>query len=140
VAAVSSGGSASSGSSSAKSPSSAGATTPPPTPTPGTITGLPTLVVLTNDGEANGFPIFPGSFTFTAAGGPVSYTVSEPAAEQAFWTMTIGNGSGTLPAGQQATITVSLISTGVTDTESSLPYVTVNGTTVEFRPVLLVRR
>jgi hypothetical protein len=100
------------------------------------------VVVLTNDGEANGYPIFPGSFTFTAVGGPVSYTVSEPAAEQAFWTMTIGNGSGTLQAGQQATITISMVSTGETDTESSLPYVTVDpgGTTVQFRDVLLVRR
>jgi hypothetical protein len=35
-----------------------------------------------------------------------------------------------------------MVSTGETDTESSLPYVTVNpgGTTVQFRDVLLVRR
>jgi hypothetical protein len=78
---------------------------------------------------AFGGTTYTGSFTITAVGGPVSYTVHELGSETYDMSFTIENASGTLPAGGQATITI-LVPAVVSFT----PYVTVEpgGATVGF--------
>jgi RNA polymerase sigma factor (sigma-70 family) len=70
-----------------------------PPPSPGTLTAAPGTVRLVPDGAHNAYQ---GSFMLTAAGGPVSYTISDPAPAG---TLSVSPASGTLAAGQSVTIT-----------------------------------
>jgi hypothetical protein len=121
-----SGSSGSSSDSSASAPATPTQGTNAP-PAAGTLSVAPTEAPMSG---AAGSVTFTGHFTITAAGGAVSYTVSEPAAEQSSWTTSIENASGTLQAGEQVTVTVT-----ITDIDgTSDPYVTVDpgGMTVTF--------
>ena len=79
-------------------------TTPPPTsppPSPGTLAVSPAAVTLSSSGGG----AYTGTFTITASGGSVSYSITDPAPTG---DLIISNTSGTLAAGQQITITVSV--------------------------------
>jgi RNA polymerase sigma factor (sigma-70 family) len=79
-------------------------TPPPPTsppPSPGTLMASTGAVTLTSSGGG----AYTGTFTITAEGGPVSYSISDPAPTG---DLLISNPSGTLAVGQQMTITVSV--------------------------------
>jgi hypothetical protein len=54
-------------------------------------------------------PPYTATFTLTAAGGPVTYSISVPSGEQPY--LTITPDAGTLQAGQQQVITVTVSST-----------------------------
>ena len=82
------------------SPSPSRSPTPPPPP-PGTLTVSATSVVLQVPPNG-GIPA--GSFTLTANGGPVAYSISLPAGTAP--TLSVTPQSGTLAAGQTQTITV----------------------------------
>jgi RNA polymerase sigma factor (sigma-70 family) len=74
---------------------------PPPTSAavaPGTLSVTPTRVVLS--------PLLGGSITITAAGGPVNWSVGEDAS--LLGKLTLSPSSGTLQAGQHATITITV--------------------------------
>ena len=73
-----------------------------PPPSPGTLTSLTTRVVLSQ--PASGGP-YTGSFTLTADGGPVKFsiTASAPSSE-----LTVSPSSGSLTAGQSVTVTVTV--------------------------------
>jgi hypothetical protein len=121
--------------SSASSPAGAGTsstgTTPPPSP--GTLGGLPPEPVqLDQPGVAA--TVFTTSFTFTAEGGPVSYAISVPSDMQSFYTITVDPASGTLEAGQQATINVEVILVGE-GSDPGPPSVTLNpgGVAITFK-------
>jgi hypothetical protein len=64
---------------------------------------------------------YTGTFTITAVGGPVTYTISELSTEVPDMAFSIEPASGSLQAGQQATITVS-----IPDLVSFTPAVTVD--------------
>jgi RNA polymerase sigma factor (sigma-70 family) len=79
---------------------------PPPTsppPSPGTLEASPGAVTLTSSG---GGP-YTGTFTITAEGGSVSYSITDPALPG---DLSISPLSGTLSAGQSATIVVTVAS------------------------------
>jgi len=85
-------------------PTSAAPTTVPPTttsspapPAAGTISVSPTTVLLT--------PLLGSSFTITASGGPVSWSITEPSS--LLGKLTLSQSSGTLAAGQSVTVTIS---------------------------------
>jgi RNA polymerase sigma factor (sigma-70 family) len=75
-------------------PSRPPATQPPPAP--GTISVSPATVVLT--------PLLGRSFTITAHGGPVSWSIAEPAS--LIGKVSVSQSAGTLQAGQSATVTI----------------------------------
>jgi hypothetical protein len=111
------------GSGSSSHPPTRPATSPPASPPP-----APTLVLPAQPIELQPTtsldPAYVCSFTITAEGGTLSYTIAVPAAAGGT-DVTITPSSGTLSGGQQATITVSM------DLPAS--YVTVNpGGTVQF--------
>jgi RNA polymerase sigma factor (sigma-70 family) len=83
------------------SPSPSRSPTPPPPPPPGTLTVSATSVVLQVPPNG-GIPT--GSFTLTANGGPVTYSIALPAGSAP--TLAVTPSSGTLAAGQTQTITV----------------------------------
>jgi RNA polymerase sigma factor (sigma-70 family) len=92
------------GSSSHTPPHHSHPTTPPPTsppPSPGTLVASPVAVTLASSG---GGP-YTGTFTITAQGGAVSYSITDPAPAG---DLSISSPSGTLAAGQQITITVTV--------------------------------
>jgi len=100
--------SASGSGSTAPSPPPSPPATRSPNPTssstpPGTSAVSPTSVTLTE--PPLGGP-YGGAFTITASGGPVTYSISVPAAEASY--LTVQPASGTLAAGQQVTVTVSI--------------------------------
>jgi hypothetical protein len=64
----------------------------------------PTALKLTQ--PATGGP-YTGSFTLTAAGGPVSFSISVPAAEQAY--LSLSSLKGTIKAGESLVIAVTMI-------------------------------
>jgi RNA polymerase sigma factor (sigma-70 family) len=68
---------------------------PTPTPTPGTLSESPSTVRLPDAGSS-------ATFTLTASGGPVSYSITDTAGSY----LTVSPASGTLPDGQTVTITV----------------------------------
>ena len=67
-------------------------------PSPGTLTVSPTTVLLT--------PLLGGSLTLTASGGPVSWSISEPAS--LLGKLTVSPASGTLAAGASVTVTITV--------------------------------
>jgi len=69
-------------------------------------------------------------FSITAVGGSVSYTLSEPSSESDYQ-MDIQNATGTLPAGQQQGITVSVT---WYELQNDTAYITMDpgGTMVQF--------
>jgi RNA polymerase sigma factor (sigma-70 family) len=73
-----------------------------PAPSAGTISVSPSTVLLT--------PLLGSSFTITASGGPVSWSIAEPSSLIGY--VTLSQSSGTLAAGQSVTIsmTTSLVS------------------------------
>jgi RNA polymerase sigma factor (sigma-70 family) len=98
------------------SPTPSGSTSPPaspspspshslsPTPLPGTPEPAPTTVVLAQ--AAAGDP-YTGTFTVTAQGGPVQYSISDPAPTG---DLDITPSSDSLAEGQQDTVTVTVVS------------------------------
>jgi hypothetical protein len=62
----------------------------------------PTTVVLTQGADGT----YSGSFTVTATGGPVDFTVSNPAAGN----LSVSPSEGSLTAGEQVTVTVTVVS------------------------------
>jgi hypothetical protein len=109
------GAAAAGGAGSGSSPSRpAGPGAPGPNTRPGSTTSPPPQPTLGLPGQAIELqpttslnPEYVGSFTITAEGGTVSYTIAAPAAAGGT-NITITPSSGTLTAGQQATITVSM--------------------------------
>jgi RNA polymerase sigma factor (sigma-70 family) len=86
------------------SPPASPSGTPTPTPTPtatGTVSVSPASVTLAVP-PSGGAPS--GSFTLTASGGPVSYTITVPAQYAA--QLTVSPSSGSLASGASATISV----------------------------------
>jgi RNA polymerase sigma factor (sigma-70 family) len=80
-------------------PSSGQSSSPPATtsaPVTGTITVSPSAIVLS--------PLLGGSFIITAQGGPVSWSVSEPAS--LIGSVTLSQSSGTVSPGSPVTVTV----------------------------------
>lgn len=75
---------------------------PSPRPDPGTLTESPGIVRLTQ--SAAGGP-YTGTFTLTAAGGPVSFGIVGPASESY---LSASPASGRLSAGQVQQVTVTL--------------------------------
>ena len=80
-------------------------TAPAPATTPalatlgrGTLTVSPKTVLLS--------PVLGGSFTLTASGGPVGWTITEPAS--LIGRLTVSPASGTLSAGDSATVTITV--------------------------------
>jgi RNA polymerase sigma factor (sigma-70 family) len=86
------------------SPSPSASPTPPPSP--GTLTPSTQLVVLTQ--ASQGGP-YAGSFTLTASGGPVKFSITDslPAGE-----LSISPASGSLTGGQRVTVALSAPATG----------------------------
>jgi RNA polymerase sigma factor (sigma-70 family) len=77
--------------------------TPTPTPTstrppPGKLVASTTQITLAP--SANGVPPFTGTFTLTASGGPVAFTITAPPG------LSVSPSSGSLTAGQSITVTV----------------------------------
>ena len=66
--------------------------------TPATLTVSPTTVLLT--------PLLGGSLTLTASGGPVSWSIAEPAS--LLGKLTVSPASGTLSAGASVTVTITV--------------------------------
>jgi hypothetical protein len=77
---------------------------PSPTPTPGILSVSPTLIKLAQ--SSPGGP-YTGAFTITTVGGPVSYSISVPASEQAYLSMSTLN--GTIKAGGTRVITATVL-------------------------------
>ena len=93
------------------SSSSPSPSTPPPTSAaPGTLSVSPTTVVLSTLGGTD--------VTITAAGGPVTWSVSEPSS--LLGELSVSPSSGTLQAGQSATIAISVSSLVSLDTTLSV--------------------
>jgi RNA polymerase sigma factor (sigma-70 family) len=82
----------------ARSPSAS----PSSRPSPGTLSEAPAYVRLTTLSGG----LYTGTFTITAQGGPVSYTISVPAAEQAY--LSLSPLTGRLKAGTSQLITATL--------------------------------
>ncbi len=106
------------------SPASSASTTPASTPSsaapppkPGTLRVTPTSILLS--------PVTGGSFTLTASGGPVKWSVTEPSS--LIGKLTVSPSSGTLASGQS--VTVSLSVNGLASVNSHLT-VTPGGVTV----------
>jgi RNA polymerase sigma factor (sigma-70 family) len=78
----------------------------PPPPASGTLSVSPTTIVLA--------PLLGGSFTLTASGGPVHWSISEPSS--VLGALTLSQTSGTLESGQSTTITVSVFGLASLDT------------------------
>jgi RNA polymerase sigma factor (sigma-70 family) len=76
---------------------------PSPSVSPGTlhVSPSPAAIRLPQTGP------YTGTFILTAAGGPVTYSISVPASEQPY--LTITPPSGTLTAGQQQVVTVTVV-------------------------------
>ena len=74
---------------------------PSPTPSPGTLSVAPTLIKLTQ--SAPGGP-YSGTVTVTAQGGPVTYSISVPASEQAY--LSLSPLTGTLQVGTSQVIAI----------------------------------
>jgi RNA polymerase sigma factor (sigma-70 family) len=81
----------------------ASAVTPSPSPSPGTLSVAPAEVRLTQ--SPLGGP-YTGTFTITAQGGPVSYSISVPTSEQAC--LSLNPLSGSLKAGSSRVITATM--------------------------------
>ena len=88
-------------------PGGPGTSAPAGPPPPGTLEGLPSSFVPCT-AASDSASIYTCSFSFTAEGGPVSYTVSAPDDPLSDFGIAITNASGTLAAGQQATVTVTV--------------------------------
>lgn len=117
--------------------SSAGATVQT---SPGTLGDFPAQPVqLDQPGAAA--TVFTASISFTADGGPVSYTVSELPADDSFYTITADPPSGNLSAGRQATIMVTVILVG-NGTDPGPASVTVDpgGTVIQFKLPIIRRQ
>jgi RNA polymerase sigma factor (sigma-70 family) len=104
--------------------------TPSPTQAPGTLTEAPSDVRMTQDPTTG---TYSGTFTLTASGGPVSYSISVPSSANGG--LTVSPSSGTLKAGQTVTVTVSQAGNGPPNFTTTL---TVNPggiqVTVEYPP------
>ena len=74
--------------------------TPAPPASPGTLAAVPATVHLVPDSKGNSYQ---GSFTLTAQGGPVTFSISDPAPAG---TLSVSPSAGTLRAGQAVTVTV----------------------------------
>jgi RNA polymerase sigma factor (sigma-70 family) len=92
----------------ASSASSAPVTSPPASPPPaaGTLSVSPTSILLT--------PLLGGSFTLTANGGPVTWSITEPSS--LLGALQLSQSSGTLAAGQSVTINVTVFGLASLDT------------------------
>ena len=88
----------------APSPSPSPSSSPPPSP--GTLDILTPQPVQLQ--QTPGAAIYTGSFAISAAGGPVTYSISEPADKRVYYTITVDPPSGTLQSGKQQTIQVSV--------------------------------
>jgi RNA polymerase sigma factor (sigma-70 family) len=77
-----------------------------PTPPPGTLAESPATVTLEPDDITN---ILTGSFTLTAEGGPVTFTITVPADSG----LTLSEEKGTIQKGDTTTITITATGTGV---------------------------
>jgi len=75
---------------------------PPSTTPPGAVVPAPTTVVLAQGADGS----YSGSFTITASGGPVGFSVSNPAPGN----LTVAPSAGSLAAGEQATVSVTVAS------------------------------
>jgi len=82
---------------------SASAASPSPRPSPGTLSVAPAEIRLTQ--SPLGGP-YAGTFTITAQGGPLSYSISVPASEQAY--LSLNPVSGTLKAGSSRVVTATV--------------------------------
>jgi hypothetical protein len=87
---------------------------PSPSVSPGTLQVSPSPFVVKvppplMPSQSPQTPPYTGTFMLTAMGGPVTYSVSVPSSEQPY--MTITPASGTLGAGQQQVMTVTVSST-----------------------------
>ena len=104
--------------------------TPSPTQAPGTLEESPADVRMTQD--PNGGP-YSGTFTLTASGGPVSYSISVPSSANGG--LSVSPASGTLKAGQTVTVTVTQVGNGPPNFETDLTLSPGGGTvTVEYPP------
>ena len=74
----------------------ASSTSAPPPPAPGTLTVTPTSLLLT--------PLLGSSISLTASGGPVTWSITE--SSSLLGHLTVSPASGTLAAGQTATVSV----------------------------------
>ncbi len=92
--------------SASRSRSASPSPSPTPPPAPGTLTASATVVRLSQ--SAQGGP-YTGSFTLTAVGGPVKFSITDPvsAAE-----LSVSPASGSLAAGQSVTVALSAPATG----------------------------
>lgn len=87
---------------------------PSPSVSPGTLQVSPSPFVVKvppplTTSQSPQTPPYTGTFVLTAIGGPVTYSISVPPSEQRY--LTITPASGTLSAGEQQVITVSVSST-----------------------------
>jgi RNA polymerase sigma factor (sigma-70 family) len=80
---------------------------PTPNVSPGTLQLSSDTVKVPAGNPTPYLPPFTGTFTLTAVGGPVTYSISVPSSEQAYLTLTPSH--GTLQAGQQQTVTVTVL-------------------------------
>lgn len=88
------------------SPPPASSSPPAQAPVQGTLTVSPSTVVLT--------PLLGSSLTLTAEGGPVSWSISEPAS--LLGELIVSPSSGTLAAGQSTTVSISVSGLASLDT------------------------
>lgn len=86
---------------SSASPSPSGSPLPSTAP-PGAAVPAPTTVVLAQGADGS----YTGSFTITASGGPVDFTVTNPA----LGNLSVGPSAGSLAEGEQATVSVTVLS------------------------------
>ncbi len=80
---------------------------PAPSVSPGTLQLSSDIVKVPAGNPSPYVPPFTGTFTLTALGGPVTYSISVPSSEQPYLTLTPSH--GTLQAGQQQTVTVTVL-------------------------------
>jgi len=99
------------------SPTATQTAAPPPTlsPSPSPSSAPPvagTLEIVTPSPvqlqQTPGTAAYTGSFTIAAEGGPVTYTISEPADKRVYYTITVDPADGTLQPGKPQTIGVSV--------------------------------
>ena len=79
---------------------------PTPPPAPGTLAESPATIRLAQPGSS-------ATFTLTAQGGPVTFTITVPGADAAG--LSVSPASGSLKAGQTATVTVTAVGNGPPD-------------------------
>jgi RNA polymerase sigma factor (sigma-70 family) len=84
--------------------------TPTGRPTSGTLSVTPTTIVLT--------PLLGSTFTLTAEGGPVNWSISEPAS--LVGELNVSRSSGTLSAGQSTQVTVTVDGLASLDTQLTI--------------------